>query len=123
MLALHLQWFTPAHPGGRMVGIEFGEPTRHCAGRGQICRIDQLSAYEEARPEAPAELWVDSSGILILSIPESFWDADPDSLRQWLLLPEPLPLSREWGADTSPGACRGIREKGKISFPLTYPKR
>ena len=74
-LSFHTQILTPSHPDGRMVGIDFGEPTRNCAGRGQICRIDDLAGWS---PEALGELWTDESGTLRLAIWECFWESEEE---------------------------------------------
>lgn len=74
-LGLHAQILTPSHPDGRMVGVDFGDPIRNCAGRGQICRIDDLTGW---RPEAVGELWADESGALLLSIWECFWESEDE---------------------------------------------
>lgn len=106
-LGLYLQLFTPSQPGRQVVGIDFGEPTRNCDGRGQICRIEQLEeAGWETNPEALGEVWTDTLGDYHLSIRELWWDADS------LYIP-----------GEEPGYIRGMRKDGLIHFIMEAKKR
>jgi hypothetical protein len=108
-LGLYFQLFTPSQPGREVVGIDFGEPTRDCAGRGQICRIDQLgNARWKSNPEALGERWTDSLGWYHLSVRELWWDAEADSL---------------YIPGEEPGYYRGVRENGRIQFLMRSTKQ
>lgn len=115
-LGLYFQLFVPAEPGRQIVGIDFGEPTRNCMGRGQICRIDQPEADWGENPEALGEMWTDSLGNFQLSIREIWWDSETDSLRHWLLVPDEIP-------GKTPAYFLGERKGGMIRFTWKMKKR
>lgn len=121
-LILYCHLFFPSHPGRQVVGIDFGEPTRNCAGRGQICRIDRIGTPREGHPESPGEVWMDSSGVFHLSIWELWWDEETDSTRQWLFIQEPVFIPDEH-IRIDQGSFEGMRSDGKIIFPLGIPKQ
>lgn len=77
---LFFQVLAPSGPAHRMAGVDFGEPTRDCAGRGQICRIEELDWKVRWQPEGLGETWVDSNGVLHFSLPVFFWEEKKDSL-------------------------------------------
>lgn len=110
-LGLYLQLFVPSQTGREVTGIDFGEPTRNCLGRGQICRIDRLDARWESPPEALGETWTDSLRRFHLSIREGMWDGGGDSLNNRLWVPED---DRQWKR----GSYHGSRDSGRIQFLL-----
>lgn len=120
-VALYFQVLSPSDPTHRMAGVDFGEPTLDCAGRGQICRIDQLDGNTGWQPEALGETWLDSNGVFHFSLPVVCWEEIKDSIPD---LPAGLflPFFPEANRMTSPVPVSGRREKGTYFFEMQAKK-
>ena len=122
ILALYFQVLVPSGISHRFVGVDFGEPTRDCAGRGQICKIDQLEKAGRFPPEAFGEAWLDSAATFHLWIGEAFWDAPEGESPDNLDLGDSLALPGSFRAPgevfLSPGRYPGAREGGSIRFRI-----
>jgi len=123
-IALYLQVFVPSDPAHHMVGVDFGEPTRNCLGRGQICRIEELEWGSHWGPEALGEAWLDSAGVFHLSFLSAFWDVADESHSDSLGLSNPmsmpfLPIDKQ---RFEPFQGIGKREKNRIYFEIPLQK-
>ncbi|MBK7409044.1 MAG: hypothetical protein IPL49_09995 [Saprospirales bacterium] len=117
-MTLCVQVIAPSDPAHRLVGVDFGEPTRDCAGRGQICRIEEVEWGGKWQPEAFGEAWMDSTNSFHFTLWAIFWDESMDSTAEVCYLPTALflPFLPAEKRNAAPEHISGIREKNKIYF-------